>query len=278
MIDHFFLWLRSTFAGHANAPALNFGERVISYGELDHKAENCAALLRRLGVTPGDRVALYTANKLLFLVGHLGSLYAGAISVPLNQRFTREEMRYFLSDSGARLAVVGAEQRPIIKALQPALPDLHAILGDVEVWDAAPGHFHGPSIGMEDPCLMIYSSGTTGWPKGVVHTQANMASALGALQNCWRFSPDDVVVNVLPLFHVHGLCFATHLSLLTGACVTIEKSFHPLESLPAIGRGTVHFYDYRTGPPGGQQDFTAAKAGDRYDLVNRQIISPQPRE
>ena len=86
---------------------------------------------------------------------------------------------------------------------------------------------------------MLYSSGTTGQPKGVVHTQANLASSLRALQECWRISPDDVVVNVLPLFHIHGLSFATHLSLFAGACLRIEETFHPRRTLEAVGQGTV---------------------------------------
>src|SRR5438132_3246055 len=239
MADHFLHCLRSTFATHSRRPALIHGERTISYGELDRRAENFAALLEGEGVGPGNRVVLYTAEKLPFVVAHLGVLYAGAICVPLNPRFMREEMRYFLTDSGARVAVIGEDQRQIMEALRAELPELRALIPDVAVLDAPSGSFAQHESERADPCLMIYSSGTTGWPTGVVHTQANLASALLALQACWRLSPDDQVVNVLPLFHVHGLCFATQLSLFSGACVAIEKSFHPVESLQAIARGTV---------------------------------------
>src|SRR5262249_51798726 len=96
-----------------------------------------------------------------------------------------------------------------------------------------------PAPKSDDPCLMLYSSGTTGRPKGVVHTHANVASSLHALADCWRFTPDDVLVNVLPLFHIHGLSFTTHLSLLTGSRMIVEDAFHPRHTLETIGQGTV---------------------------------------
>jgi malonyl-CoA/methylmalonyl-CoA synthetase len=86
---------------------------------------------------------------------------------------------------------------------------------------------------------MIYSSGTTGQPKGVVHTQANLASSLRALQACWRVTGNDVIVNVLPLFHIHGLSFATMLTLLAGGCVLLEDAFDVDSTLEVIGDGTV---------------------------------------
>jgi malonyl-CoA/methylmalonyl-CoA synthetase len=73
----------------------------------------------------------------------------------------------------------------------------------------------------------------------VVHTHANVASSLHALRECWRMTPEDVVVNVLPLFHIHGLAFATHLTLLAGGGVMLEEAFHPLHALEVISRGTV---------------------------------------
>jgi malonyl-CoA/methylmalonyl-CoA synthetase len=85
----------------------------------------------------------------------------------------------------------------------------------------------------------MYSSGTTGWPKGVVHNHANISSSLEALRACWHFTAGDVVVNVLPLFHTHGLSFATHLSLLSGACLLLDDTFDPLGTLKVIDRGTV---------------------------------------
>ena len=136
--------------------------------------------------------------------------------MPLNPRYTSDELRFFLEDSAARVVVAGDEQRPVIDSFRSDLPELRAVLPDTDAWNAPPAQDTLPERNHDDPCLMLYSSGTTGRPKGVVHSHANLASSLRALQDAWRFTPDDVLVNVLPLFHIHGLSFATHLSLLTG--------------------------------------------------------------
>jgi malonyl-CoA/methylmalonyl-CoA synthetase len=237
--DHFLDELRAAFTERANHPALVIRDVVLSHSELDERALRCAAWLRRLGVDQGDRVALITGQKLPFLAAHLGAIYAGAISLPLNPRFTRDEVRYFLADSEASAAVVGQEQKALIESLQPELPALRAILDDGAAWDATRGPYLEVSIAADAPCLILYSSGTTGRPKGVVHSHANLASSLHALRDCWRFTPDDVTVNVLPLFHIHGLSFASHLSLLTGGCMVMEESFHPRRTLEVVGKGTV---------------------------------------
>jgi malonyl-CoA/methylmalonyl-CoA synthetase len=190
-------------------------------------------------VQPGDRVALCTPNKLPFLVAHLGTVFAGAVSLPLNPRFPREDMRFFLNDSGARVAVVGAENRALVEELSPELPALQEVVDDGAVGEVAGGSFREPALTADEPALMIYSSGTTGWPKGVVHCHANMGSSLRALQACWRLTGDDVVVNILPLFHIHGLSFATHLTLLAGGCVLMDDHFQPEQTLEQVGRATV---------------------------------------
>jgi malonyl-CoA/methylmalonyl-CoA synthetase len=231
--------LRSTFVERAAEPAIEHRGRIYSYGELDDLAQRCAARLQGLGLERGDRVALYTPEKLAFLIAHLGTLYAGGISLPLNPRFTREEMRYFLSDSGARLAVAGTEGTPVLEGLRGELPELQEVIADASALDLPSAPFREPRMTADDPCLLIYSSGTTGWPKGIVHTQANLASSLYALWACWRMTPHDRVVNVLPLFHIHGLSFATHLTLLSGGCVLLEDGFHSQHTLEVIGRGTV---------------------------------------
>ncbi|MCI0681469.1 MAG: AMP-binding protein [Gemmataceae bacterium] len=210
----------------------------MSYSELDALARRGAALLQSLGVEPGDRVVVCTANKLAFLIGHLATLYAGGISLPLNPRFTREELRFFLGDSGARVALVDDSVRPVVDSLQPELPELRAVIPDVAIVDTPLGVYREPAIAASDPCLIVYSSGTTGWPKGIVHTHANVASSLVALQRCWRFTPDDVVLNVLPLFHIHGLSFATQLTLMTGGCVILDD-FHPHETLERLADCTI---------------------------------------
>jgi malonyl-CoA/methylmalonyl-CoA synthetase len=234
---HFLNELRAVFESHASRPAITDPDRVVTYGELDTEARRWAGRLQARGVVPGDRVALYTADKLPFLFSHLGVLYAGAVPLPLNPRFTREEMRYFLSDSEARMVIAGTQQRPLIESLVPELPCPPLVQPDVDDRSASP--FREPTVKADDPCLILYSSGTTGWPKGVVHTHAGAAGSLRALRACWQLTADDVVLNVLPLFHIHGLAFATHLTWLSGGCIRIEDSFEVGSTLPAIGQSTV---------------------------------------
>jgi malonyl-CoA/methylmalonyl-CoA synthetase len=236
---HFLDDLRTMWADRAGRPALVYRGRTYSYADLEGQVSRAAALLQGLGMGPGDRVAVWTPAKLPFLIAHLGVLFGGGVSLPLNPRFTAEEMRHYLTDSGARLAVVGPEQQATLDQLRPALPDLAAVVPDAAVLEAPAAAPREARPGGHDPCLLMYSSGTTGWPKGVVHTHANLASSLRALGRCWRFTADDAVVNVLPLFHIHGLSFATHLPLLTGGCVQLEDRFDPAGTLDAVGRGTV---------------------------------------
>jgi malonyl-CoA/methylmalonyl-CoA synthetase len=236
---HFLNEIRATFASRAEAPALVFPDGSYTFAELERKAERSAMWLKGLGVSPGDRVVIATAEKRPFLAAHLGAIFAGAVGLPVNPRFTRDEMRHVLADSGASVAVVGVEAAPVVESIRGDLPELRAVVSDADAWDAPDARFIPPDVPSDSPAMMLYSSGTTGRPKGVVHSQANLASSLRALQACWRFTPDDVLVNVLPLFHIHGLSFATHLSLLTGSRMIVEESFHPRRTLDVIGRGTV---------------------------------------
>jgi malonyl-CoA/methylmalonyl-CoA synthetase len=99
--------------------------------------------------------------------------------------------------------------------------------------------YRNPNLQEDDHCFILYSSGTTGQPKGVVHTHQNLAASLLDLQACWGFVPQDILLNVLPLFHIHGLSFATHLSLISGASMIVEDRFHPLKTMDKIKEATV---------------------------------------
>jgi len=236
MSEHFLHRLRATLSRQAASPGLVFGDQSFSYGELESRAEKSAALLQKMGVRPGDRVALYTASKLPFLMAHLGALFAGAVSVPLNPRFTREEMRYFLTDSEARVAVVGAEQQALVEALQPELPALQAVMPDAALWNAPPGRFQEHVVTAEDSCLMIYSSGTTGWPKGVVHTHG---AAVRHGFNLARFdglSNDTRIFCGMPFFWVGGVGFMLSTALAVGNTLLCLERWQPDEAIDLMER------------------------------------------
>jgi malonyl-CoA/methylmalonyl-CoA synthetase len=166
-------------------------------------------------------------------------LLGGGVSLPLNPKFTREEMRHFLADSGAAVVVADPGGVPLLEELRPSLPSLRGVVTADETSSAPSDSGRHVSTAPDDPCLILYSSGTTGRPKGVVHTPANLGSSLRALGDCWRITPDDAVLHVLPLFHIHGLSFAAQLTLLAGGRLLLEDGFHPERTLAAATRATV---------------------------------------
>ncbi|MQY32755.1 Long-chain-fatty-acid--CoA ligase [Streptomyces sp. RB17] len=172
--------------------ALRFGERSATYGELAGAAGALAARLRGAG-----RVAVWATPELETAVAVTGVLLAGAAAVPLNPRSGEKELAHIVSDSAPRLvlAAPGAE-----------LPDALGALERVDVdASAGPGAVPDETAGDEDAALIVYTSGTTGPPKGAVLPRRALAGTLDALADAWQWTADDVLVQGLPLFHVHGL-------------------------------------------------------------------------
>lgn len=172
--------------------ALRFGDRSLTYAEL---AAATGALAARL--TPGGRVAIWATPALETAVAVVAALRAGAAAVPLNPKSGEKELGHILSDSAPSvvLAAPGDE-------LPAPVRDLERI--DVDVTGPA-GTALALLIDDEAPALIVYTSGTTGPPKGAVLPRRAIATTLDALADAWQWTGDDVLVHGLPLFHVHGL-------------------------------------------------------------------------
>ncbi len=232
--------LSHQFDKNADKPAIIYHGEILTFGQLENKARSIGAFLQDKGLEKGDRVILYTPEKLPFLIIHLGIILSGGVSLPLNFRFTKNEMLYFINDSGSCFVFASGEQASMINQIKDRCPKLREIISPAEaIVKNDSKQFKEPNLGVEDNCFMLYSSGTTGRPKGVVHTHMNLASSLLDLKTCWRFVPEDTLLNVLPLFHIHGLSFATHLSLISGASMILEEKFHPIKTMEKIKDATV---------------------------------------
>nr|WP_123982046.1 acyl-CoA synthetase [Streptomyces sp. Ag109_O5-1] len=171
--------------------ALRFGPRSLTYGRL---AAAAGALAGRVG--DADRVAVWATPELETAVAVVGTLLAGKAAVPLNPKSGDKELAHILADSApsAVLAAPGAE-------LPPALASLPRIDVDVDASGPVPEDRTTES----DPALVVYTSGTTGPPKGAVIPRRALAATLDALADAWQWTGEDTLVHGLPLFHVHGL-------------------------------------------------------------------------
>ncbi len=232
--------IRHQFNQSADKPAIIYRGNILTFAQLEKRAKSVGALLQDKGLEKGDRVILYTPDKLTLLIIHLGTILSGGVSLPLNFSFTKDEMLYFLNDSDARIVFASGEQASLIDQIKGSCPELREIISPIEsIAESDSKRFKEPRLSEEDNCFMLYSSGTTGRPKGVVHTHRSLAASLLDLKTCWRFVREDILLNVLPLFHIHGLSFATHLSLISGASMILEDKFHPLKTMEKIRDATV---------------------------------------
>lgn len=182
-------------------PALRFGADTLTYEELAVAAGSLAARIRdAVGAPPAGgpgSVAVWATPTVQTAVAVVAALLAGVPAVPLNPRIGERELTHILDDSapGAVLAAA-ADELPGRLARLPRV--------DVDV-RAAGSRYTGPSPDPESAALIVYTSGTTGPPKGVVLSHRAIAASLDALEEAWRWTAQDVLVHALPLFHVHGL-------------------------------------------------------------------------
>ncbi len=206
-------------------------ETEISYRELNQDSNRMANTFLDLGVKKGDRVILYLPKSLGFVVAHLALQKIGAIGVPLNPGFKQSEMVYLLEDAEAKLVLSGSEQEAIIKEIDPRLTTVvistERPYQDLDFFRSSPESMPQVDIGPGDTALIIYTSGTTGKPKGAILTQKNLVHDARNITRIWEITESDVLCHALPLFHVHGLCFALHTALMAGSHVLMLDEFSP---------------------------------------------------
>ena len=226
----------ATFLMHKEKPAITFlrdgkVETEISYFELNLDTNRMANIFLARGIQKGDRVLLFIQKSLIFVVAHLALQKIGAITVPLNTGFKKSELQYLLYDAEASLILSEPAKESLIRDIDPNLSNLiidtQTPYRDLDILRAASEDFTPVEIGPDEPGLIIYTSGTTGKPKGAILTHKNLIHDAGNVIKIWEISESDVLCHALPLFHVHGLCFALHTSLLAGAHVLLLDQFSP---------------------------------------------------
>jgi fatty-acyl-CoA synthase len=243
---------RNALQKYEEKTALRFAGQSLTYGELMKSANRVAHALIRRGVKPNARVALVMSNCLEYVISDMGIIQAGGTKVPLNDMLGEKEIGYILKDSGAEIAIVGSNFFPVIEKLRPELPNLHTIVG-ISSHDFCPEGFISweefqaeeseedvyVHIQPEDMALIAYTGGTTGLPKGVVHSQENLVINLYSHMIELGMQDDEKILLMSPLPHSAGFVLQT--GLLKGAEHWIEKRFDPQLVLDRIDRDKITF-------------------------------------
>lgn len=239
--------LASRFPAEGEAPCLILPDgRRLSYAELESQSARYGALLAEAGLKPGDRVAAQVEKSAEALLLYLGCLRAGCVFLPLNPAYTRGEVVYFLNDAKPGLFVCAPERLEEAQELAWAcrLPRVHDLgaRGEGSLAAAAaqmPARFATVERADGDLASIVYTSGTTGRSKGAMLTHRNLAANALVLHKYWGFRPGDVLLHMLPTFHVHGLFVATHCALLNGSPMLFEPKFDAARALRLMQAATV---------------------------------------
>jgi acyl-CoA synthetase (AMP-forming)/AMP-acid ligase II len=233
--------IRHQAAARPAAPALTFADRDTSYAELDRRSSRVANGLIAAGIEPQSRIALIDKNHDSFYEIWFGAAKANAVLVPVNWRLAPPEIAFVINDCGAEMLFVGADFLDTVAAIRDRLPRVRAVIvtdGDYPDWrdrhpDADPAL---PAAG-DDVCVQMYTSGTTGLPKGAQLTNANVLAELAVVtRGDWAaWGPEDTSLVVMPLFHIAGSAYGLF-GLYNGARNVLLREVVPQHILEAIGR------------------------------------------
>jgi malonyl-CoA/methylmalonyl-CoA synthetase len=220
--------------------------RVIRYGELDTETRRMAATLRSLGVVRGDRVTVQAEKSPEYVLLYIACLRMGAVFMPLNPAYTPTELEYFIGDAEPRILIAAPAVASTAVERRSITPQTHVMTMDSMGGgsfnaatrnlgpDALPSHFHS-----DDLAALVYTSGTTGRSKGAMLTRGNLGSNARSLANAWAFTPADVLLHALPVFHVHGLFMAINTTLVSGASLLFLSKFDAGDVLQHLPHASV---------------------------------------
>lgn len=241
--------LRARFSAYPERLALESerGEQW-SFAQLERQSATLSLYLRERGVSKGDRVAVQVQKSPQALLLYLACVRAGFVYLPLNTAYPPRELEFFLKDAEPKALIVDGEALPALEPLAaqcgvPVVLDLNAdgsgrLISEGMAYDG-PEEDVLEHMKAEDIAAVLYTSGTTGTPKGAMLTHANLSSNALTLHETWGFSDGDVLLHALPIFHTHGLFVACHCALLNASPMLFLPRFDAQKIIALMPRASV---------------------------------------
>ena len=273
--------LSETAGIHATKPAYFFMDRSTSYAELDGAVTKFASGLAGLGVQKGDHIALLLGNSPHFIIAFYGAMRLGATVIPVNPIYTAEEIGYILNNGDVKAVVALDLLAPLVGKVEGMLPKVSNYIicptkQDSTIDELIEAHpkmksfssvlesgtisFEGPQLDEDDVAVILYTSGTTGRPKGAMLTHKNLYSNARDTGDYLKMNENDRVITTLPMFHVFCMTVVLNAPLISGATLLIAPKFSPAdifrlaekyEATVFAGVPTMYnfLYQYREGNP-----------------------------
>src|ERR1700730_3482208 len=241
-------WVEYAAREHPRRPFLRTpAGRQLSYEALREKSASLASALQWRGVACGDRVAARVEKSLEAVLLYVACLRMGAVFVPINVASSPNELDYLLRDSSPRIAIVPPGEGAVLAALadRAGIQCVETLGADGEGSLSELTRLCDPerkSMGPHEagsPAAVVYTSGTTGQPKGAILTRANLASYATVLAEAWRFTGQDVLMHTLQLFHIHGLFAAINTVLASASGILLLPKFDLPSALKHMSEVTV---------------------------------------
>jgi len=226
-----------SFAAHGAHPFIAEDDRRWTYAEVEAATGRIAGRLRALGFKPGDRLLAQTEKSVEALIVYFACIRAGGAYLPLNVDYTEAELAYFFADAEPSIAVCRPASSPLFERLAAGKLRVETV---ESLFAAAPAEAAEPVARQRDDiAAILYTSGTTGKPKGAMLSQGNLVSNAETLVELWRFTPQDRLIHALPIFHVHGLFVAVHCALFSGAAMDFLPRFEPAAVIAKMAQASV---------------------------------------
>jgi malonyl-CoA/methylmalonyl-CoA synthetase len=213
----------------------------LQFGALDRETGQLAARLAALGGRPGDRIVVQVDKSREAVLLYLAALRAGLVFVPLNTAYTTAELAYFIADAQAAIVVCRPAQAEELRAVAGSAQVVTLGAQGAGTLLADMPDTIAPLVPRSgaDLAAILYTSGTTGRSKGAMLTHGNLLSNALTLKQVWRWTADDVLIHILPIYHVHGLFVALHGALLAAATTLFHTGFDPAAVIGQFDRATV---------------------------------------